>query len=267
MLNAMRGLDKEIYLLIEKRKYFVIHAARQSGKTTLLQALAMQIGAAGDYYALYCSLENIEGLADASIGIPAIVNTLKSSLINYSLPGASSFATNVNLSDPFNALQTALVAYCRSLDKPLVLLFDEADCLVGATLIAFLRQLRNGYVNRAYVPFVHSLALVGMRNICDSRNEYRDPSQALGTASPFNIVAETMTISNFTREEVAGLYAQHTEDTGQVFERGAVDTAWEQTQGQPWLVNATARIIVEKITAGAPRHRLLSKWFRKQYRC
>jgi len=45
--------------------------------------------------------------------------------------------------------------------------FDEADCLANGTLIAFLRQLRNGYVNRGRIPFVHSIALVGMRNIRD----------------------------------------------------------------------------------------------------
>jgi len=33
---------------------------------------------------------------------------------------------------------------------------------------------------------------------------------------------------------------------------GAIDIVWEQTQGQPWLVNATARIIVDELTANAP---------------
>ena len=253
MVDAMRGLDKEIHTLIRNEKYFVIHAARQSGKTTLLQALAAQLSTAGDYYALYCSLETLEGVADASIGIPAIVKMIRSDLINCDMPGASAFASSVDLSDPLNALQDALVAYCRSLDKPFVLLFDEADCLVGATLISFLRQLRSGYVKRAYTPFVHSLALVGMRNIRDYRNEYRDPSQTLDTASPFNIVAKTMTIGNFTREDITGLYAQHTADTGQVFQEDAAESVWEQTQGQPWLVNAAARVILEEITAGAPR--------------
>ena len=83
MVDAMRGLDKELLSLIEDNKYFVIHAARQSGKTTLLQALAARINAAGDYYALYSSLETIEGIADESVGIPAIINMLKNALINY----------------------------------------------------------------------------------------------------------------------------------------------------------------------------------------
>ena len=240
-------------MLIEDKKYFVIHAARQSGKTTLLRALAKRVNAEGKYHAIYCSLENLDGMADVSIGISAVVRTLKRALIRFAAPNSSSFASDIDLGDPFNALQDALEAYCRTLTKPLVLLLDEADCLVGATLIAFLRQLRSGYVNRDEIPFVHSLALVGMRNIRDYRNEYRDPSQTLGSSSPFNIVAETMTLQNFTKDEIAGLYAQHTADTGQVFMDEAVDMVWEQTCGQPWLVNATAKIIVNKMTADAPQ--------------
>jgi hypothetical protein len=90
-----------------------------------------------------------------------------------------------------------------------------------------------------------------MRNIRDYRNEYRDPSQTLGTSSPFNIVAKTMTLKNFTKEEITELYAQHTTDTGQVFQEDAVDLVWQQTQGQPWLVNALARVIVKEITDGS----------------
>jgi predicted AAA+ superfamily ATPase len=36
-------------------------------------------------------------------------------------------------------------------DKPLIILFDEVDCLSGGALITFLRQLRDGYVNRIHI--------------------------------------------------------------------------------------------------------------------
>ena len=51
---------------------------------------------------------------------------------------------------------------------------------------------------------------------------------------------------NFNIEEVAELYAQHTQDTGQVFTSEAAALAFELTQGQPWLVNALAKEIVEE---------------------
>ncbi|MDR1919529.1 MAG: AAA-like domain-containing protein, partial [Tannerellaceae bacterium] len=132
----------------------------------------------------------------------------------------------------------------KTLDKPLVLLLDEADCLSEGTMISFLRQLRDGYNNRGVAPFVHSVALVGMRNIRDFKVKIRPDSQSLGSASPFNIGTQALTIKNFTREEIAMLYAQHTADTGQRFEPDAIQRVWEQTQGQPWLVNAIAREVV-----------------------
>jgi hypothetical protein len=135
----------------------------------------------------------------------------------------------------------------KSLDKPLVILFDEADCLGQGTLISFLRQLRNGYNDRSITPFVHSIALVGMRNIRDYKAMIRPESQSLGSASPFNIVTETFTLKNFTKEEITQLYRQHTDEIGQLFEDTAIELVHEQTQGQPWLVNAIAREVIVKI--------------------
>ena len=44
--------------------------------------------------------------------------------------------------------------------RPLVLLIDEIDALVGDTLLAVLRQLRTGYVDRP-ARFPHSIVLCG----------------------------------------------------------------------------------------------------------
>jgi hypothetical protein len=98
--------------------------------------------------------------------------------------------------------------------------------------------LRNGYNSRITTPFVHSVALVGMRNIRDFKARVRPDSESLGSASPFNIVTESLTIKNFSKNEIIELYAQHTAETGQIFETEAIETAWRQTLGQPWLVNA-----------------------------
>jgi len=99
---------------------------------------------------------------------------------------------------------------------------------------------------------VHSIGLVGLRNIRDYKAKSREssekpPSGRLGTSSPFNIVTEALTIRNFTNKEVANLYIQHTEQTGQVFSPELIEKIYHSTQGQPWLVNALAREIVVKI--------------------
>jgi hypothetical protein len=86
-----------------------------------------------------------------------------------------------------------------------------------------------------------------MRNIRDYKDKIRPESETMGSASPFNIITEALTLKNFTQEEIAMLYGQHTNDTGQIFEPAAIELVWEQTQGQPWLVNAIAREVIVKI--------------------
>ncbi|MDR1674967.1 MAG: hypothetical protein LBR86_00630 [Tannerella sp.] len=63
--------------LIAQKQYFVIHAARQSGKTTYLQDLTQRLNAEGKYYALYCSLESVQNIVEPEQGIPAIISCIK----------------------------------------------------------------------------------------------------------------------------------------------------------------------------------------------
>jgi hypothetical protein len=247
MLDPLRGIGEELMNIINSKQYFVIHAARQSGKTSLIYELADRMNATGEYHAVYCSLEVAYGLNEPERGIPSVVSRMASAFEESGMPDG--FAAGADRGDVTNVLRKSLIAYCKILSKPLVILFDEADCLSNGTLITFLRQLRDGYVSRrGSVPFVHSLALVGMRNIRDYKGKIRDDSETLGSASPFNIMTEALSLRNFTVTEVAELYAQHTAETGQIFERQAADHVFERTQGQPWLVNAIARECVEKIT-------------------
>jgi hypothetical protein len=66
--------------------------------------------------------------------------------------------------------------------------------------------------------------------------------------SPFNIKEDSATIGNFSRNNAEYLFAQRTEETGQQITREALDYVWEQSRGQPWIVNylfkrATIRIL------------------------
>jgi ABC-type ATPase with predicted acetyltransferase domain len=86
-----------------------------------------------------------------------------------------------------------------------------------------------------------------MRNIRDYKAQIRPDSESLGSASPFNIITESLTLKNFTKKEIGQLYSQHTDETGQVFEDDAIELVWEQTQGQPWLVNAIAYEVITRL--------------------
>ncbi|MDR0667713.1 MAG: AAA-like domain-containing protein, partial [Prevotellaceae bacterium] len=241
--TRLQGIEQ----LVDSKQYFVIHAARQSGKTTYLRDLSQRLNAGGKYYALYCSLENVQEVIDPKEGIPAIVRVIKDMIDFTDIPHRADFAREADCENFTGVLGVSLTRFCMLLDKPLVILFDEADCLSEGTLIGFLRQLRDGHNSRPYRAFPHSIALVGMRNICDYKARIRPDRETLGSASPFNIVTESLTLKNFTKEEIVQLYEQHTDETGQVFEDAAIELVWGQTQGQPWLVNAIAREVIVKI--------------------
>ena len=100
--------------------------------------------------------------------------------------------------------------------------------------------------------FPWSLALVGLRDVRDYHVAFGTDGR-LGTASPFNIKVESLTLRNFTADEIAELYQQHTDDTGQRFTPDALLAAFDETQGQPWLVNALARQLVEVVV---PDHKV-----------
>jgi hypothetical protein len=84
-----------------------------------------------------------------------------------------------------------------------------------------------------------------MRNIRDYKARVRKDSETLGSASPFNIAKAALTLDTFSRDEIAALYRQHTDETGQVFAAELVEKVLELTGGQPWLVNGIAAEMVE----------------------
>jgi hypothetical protein len=86
-----------------------------------------------------------------------------------------------------------------------------------------------------------------MRNLGDYKTQIRAGAETLGGMSPFNIVKKCFSLRSFTKTEVVELYAQHTAETGQAFEPEMMDYVFEQTQGQPWLVNAIVCECIEEI--------------------
>ncbi len=144
-----------------------------------------------------------------------------------------------------NLLQILLEAWATEQTKPIVLLIDEIDSLSDLTLISVLRQLRGGYQRRP-TKFPQSVALIGLKDVRDYKVMIRNELQSMGTASPFNIKDESLTLRNFTRTEVQDLYRQHTQETGQAFTQDVLEQAFHLTQGQPWLVNALAKQCVHR---------------------
>ncbi|HZI10769.1 MAG TPA: ATP-binding protein, partial [Myxococcus sp.] len=240
MLPASRRLP-EVQRLVEQNGYFVLHAPRQTGKTTVLRSLAEQLTASGRYAALHFSCEEGEVAGDDyGPAQRAILRELKLSAETYLPPELQPPALELEGDEAL--LQRNLSAWARACPRPLVLFLDEIDALRGQSLLSVLRQLRAGFSRRPE-GFPSSVVLCGLRDVRDYKVA-SDGRDHLGTSSPFNIKVESLTLGNFTRDEVAELYQQHTDDTGQVFLPEAVDRAFYWSQGQPWLVNALARQLV-----------------------
>jgi len=252
MLSATERLPG-VVSLIRKEQYFVVHAPRQCGKTTAFQALVDEINAKGEMVALYCSVENAQGIADSARGLISVFDQIR--LAVDAAPALFGNPTREELADAVSGLEptTRVMALLKNLaercgKKPLVVFFDEVDCLSDDTLVGFLRQLRNGRITyKGKNGFPVSIALIGLRNIRDYKMRIRPEGQSTGEASPFNVITEAMTLRLFTEPEMRSLYRQHTDETGQVFEEDALRKAWEYSRGQPYLVNALARWCVEKI--------------------
>jgi hypothetical protein len=66
--------------------------------------------------------------------------------------------------------------------------------------------------------------------------------------SPFNIKEDSAALSNFQKDDIKRLFAQRTAENGQQITADALDYVYDQSRGQPWIVNslfqrATMRVL------------------------
>jgi Cdc6-related protein, AAA superfamily ATPase len=232
---------------IKNNLYWVLHAPRQTGKTTFLQSWMRELCKAGDKVACYVSVERCQGIHEPERAMPAICNAIKASAQAYDLPEPET------IDDPFSALSYMLEDWSRKIaPKPLIVLFDEVDVLVGDTMISFLRQLRGGFATRGVGKFPTSIALVGMRDLKDYITQSKDGA-APNPGSPFNIKKDSAQLTNFSENDVSRLFALRTKETGQQITPEALKYVFDQSGGQPWIVNtlfdrATTLILDEEST-------------------
>ena len=60
----------DVMRLVADKSYFVVHAQRQCGKTTVFRALVDDINAQGERLAMYCSLEVVQEFPDPDLSKP-----------------------------------------------------------------------------------------------------------------------------------------------------------------------------------------------------
>ncbi|QEP41880.1 ATP-binding protein [Ectothiorhodospiraceae bacterium BW-2] len=245
----------ELSYLIDSQRYFLLHAPRQTGKTTTLLAMVERLNAEGRYSALYVNIETAQTARnDVGAGIKTICLAIAETVAmdrgdNQLLAWLKQEGSEKT---PHQQLQALLNFWCQRSDRPIVLLLDEVDALIGDTLVSLLRQLRTGYTQRPHA-FPHSVLLCGVRDLKDYRI-HQSSGDIITGGSAFNIKAESLTMGNFNEVECRQLYQQHTEATGQPFEEAIFAELWLDTAGQPWLVNALGHELTWKAVELRDRH-------------
>lgn len=248
MLPATERLDElNVDRLLAQKSYFILHAPRQTGKTTAIIELARQVTAAGNYIGVVVSMETGAAFPnDIGMAEDAILSDWRQR-IRFQLSKALHPPVWKTDAPPGQRIGDFLAEWALAAPLPLFILIDEIDALQDLVLISVLRQLRSGF-NQRPTAFPSSVALVGLRDIRDYKVK-SGGSPNLNTPSPFNIAVRSFTMRNFTVEEVSTLLGQHTSDTGQLFTPDAIERIFTLTQGQPWLVNALAKVCVEELVS------------------
>jgi hypothetical protein len=243
-----RLVGAQLHRYISDQLYWVLHAPRQTGKTTFLQSWMRQINAGTEAIACYVSVEDSQGVMEPDKAMRTVCRAICDFAKYGGLP-----IPEVDYDVPEGILRTALTRWSELVaPKPLIVLFDEVDVLQGEALISFLRQLRGGFAGRGAGTFPISIALVGMRDLKDYITASKE-GVAPNPGSPFNIKEDSAVLSNFHREDIGKLFAQRTSETGQQITPEALDYAYQQSKGQPWIVNslfkrATMRVLNEEST-------------------
>lgn len=144
----------QLNVLIRRNQYFVLHAPRQSGKTTAIEEYINFLHKQGEYSALYVNIEPAQAARDnIKEALIAILAAFRASLCNQ-LEGEVATISYLDdiLEHPhlvtLNSLAEAIEFWSRVSDKPRVLFIDEIDSLVGDSLLSVLRQIRGGFNNR-----------------------------------------------------------------------------------------------------------------------
>ena len=233
---------QRIHTLIDTERYFILHAPRQTGKTTCMRYIVSKLNQEQKYLAIYLNIESAQAVKNDveranRIVLSILKGNVKSQLDKcYYHPSEECFK-------PFymdEGISHFFREWCAALTKPLVVFIDEIDSLMGDALLSVLRQLRSGYDQRPeYFP--HALCLIGLRDIRNFRIYSDQEKRYVIGGSCFNIKERALVLENFTRQQVSDLFYQHTSATGQPFDPKALDYIYTLTQGQPWLVNAFGR--------------------------
>ncbi len=163
---------QQIDFFISSKFYFVLHAPRQSGKTTAIEEYIRHINSTQKYYALYVNIETAQTARDnVPMALIAIVELIARNIsFNFKEQHHIEEKLYKMIRQPvtINLLFDALTTWAELADKPTILFIDKIDSLIGDSLLSVLRQIRAGFSQRPK-RFPQALCLIGLRDVRDYR--------------------------------------------------------------------------------------------------
>jgi hypothetical protein len=190
--------------LIDEGRYFVVHAPRQTGKTTTMTALAREVTAAGGHAALRVSVEDVGSLGEDIAAVElAVLDSIRRAA-DLELPTGLRPPSLWQDAAPGTRLIQGLMDWATACPLPLALIVDEVDNLQGVALATVLSQLRSGFSCKPQA-FPDSVVLCGMRDLQNYRVDADSGPSPSSPGIPFNIIEGSLRIEDFTRDEVGAL--------------------------------------------------------------
>jgi len=239
--NVVNTRNQDMRAMVDQGRYFSIFAPRQSGKTTFFNDFCKQLENDPTYIPLLLSFQNYKNL-DPPRFYKRIQNDIADQLIKRldftncpQRDEVAQYFSSLDLTDHiafYDLFETLNRIICF---KKIVIFIDEFDGIPIGELENFLATIREMYqkYKMRKEKALYSVGLVGIRNI---------PKLIVGGVSPFNI-ADQVCLPPFSLKNISTLYAQYTDETNQPFSEKAVKKIYEETAGQPWLVNRLGTIL------------------------
>jgi hypothetical protein len=243
--NVTNKKKQDIKTMVDMGRYFSIFAPRQSGKTTVFKRICSKLQKDPTYVSMVLSFEDFKSLDKTEfysmlemelynqlLNRLKEVNCEKHETVNQFLQ-SHHLTSHISFRLLFENLNRIIQ------QKKIVIFIDEFDGIPGDELENFLTTLRKLYqkYKEEKQKALYSIGLVGIRNIT---------KLIVGGVSPFNI-ADQVELPSFSLKNIKDIYAQYTEETNQPFTETAVKKVYQETAGQPWLVNRLGTILTVNI--------------------